>query len=498
MSAIPSHATSKRFEIDAPGAKVIIGKDVIGLLTAGMYVSPATIYREYVQNSVDAINERSTGDAQIPASGHIAIQVDHSSRSILIKDDGAGVSHSNVAETLTSIGASKKKGTDARGFRGVGRLSGLAYCRELEFRTKAEGESRITSVVWDCRKLRSLIADGATHLDLRELIAAVAVFKSEFASPQGSFFEVHMRDVSRLKGDILLNEQFIHSYLSQVAPVDFAPDFSHASTIVPYLRQHGLPRPIHLEINGLIVYRPHRDVIAGTASNRSLEIREIELLEFADVDGGCAAVGWLAHHEYARAIPAAFGVHGLRARIGDLQVGDVSVFEDAFKEDRFNSWCIGEIHVLDRRIVPNGRRDNFEINHHFYNLAVQIGTVANRITQRCRTESASRNAIRFITLAIEAATDRIRTRKQLERGELASLKASIISARPRLKCIHEPATRKKLADRLDKLEQSLSKRRAKRGISVVALKSASALVSKLVTNREQAQKLIAGLQRMAG
>src|SRR5215475_12908891 len=38
-------------------------------------------------------------------------------------------------------------------------------------------------------------------------------------------------------------------------------------------------------------------------------------------------------------------------------------------------------------IVPNARRDNFEVNHHYYNLLVQLGPVAAKITQICRTAS---------------------------------------------------------------------------------------------------------------
>ena len=49
-----------------------------------------------------------------------------------------------------------------------------------------------------------------------------------------------------------------------------------------------------------------------------------------------------------------------RARYGDIQVGESNLFEDSFKEVRFNGWTVGELHVLDRRIVPQrgsrGRR----------------------------------------------------------------------------------------------------------------------------------------------
>lgn len=36
---------------------VVIGKDILELLANAMYVDPLTIYREYVQNSADSIDE---------------------------------------------------------------------------------------------------------------------------------------------------------------------------------------------------------------------------------------------------------------------------------------------------------------------------------------------------------------------------------------------------------------------------------------------------------
>ena len=31
----------------------------------------------------------------------------------------------------------------------------------------------------------------------------------------------------------------------------------------------------------------------------------------------------------------------------------------SFTEERFNRWCVGELHILDSRIVPNARLDYF-------------------------------------------------------------------------------------------------------------------------------------------
>jgi DNA topoisomerase VI subunit B len=117
---------------------VRIGKDLIELVTSGMYVFPVTIYREYIQNAADAIDFARTQGVIGPAErGKVSIDIDHARRSVAVRDNGCGVPVSEALETLLAIGGSSKRGTKARGFRGVGRLAGLAYCQELEFRTKA-------------------------------------------------------------------------------------------------------------------------------------------------------------------------------------------------------------------------------------------------------------------------------------------------------------------------------------------------------------------------
>ena len=78
-----------------------IGKDVIELLTSGMYVSPVTVYREYIQNATDAIDaaraKRLIGGNEY---GRVAIDFDHSGRSVVIRDNGIGILPDKAADIL--------------------------------------------------------------------------------------------------------------------------------------------------------------------------------------------------------------------------------------------------------------------------------------------------------------------------------------------------------------------------------------------------------------
>lgn len=477
---------------------VRVGKDVIEILTTGMYVSPVTVFREYIQNSADSIDAaRAAGTLGLNERGAVSVSFDHAARSVTVRDNGGGIGVKDAVPILLAIGDSTKRGTSARGFRGVGRLSGLAYCRALQFKTKAAGEGKITTVTWDCRALRERLADSAFGGDLRRVVADSVTLSEETAeSSDEHFFEVRLNDIARLRNDVLLNEQQIAHYLSQVAPLAFNSEFSFAPEIEKRLAAAGRLVPISLTIAGEPVRRPYKDEFAFPNAAQTLRIKDIQFVEFADVDGEAGAVGWVGHHDYIRSLPTGLGVRGLRARYGDIQVGESNLFEDSFKEVRFNGWTVGELHILDRRIVPNARRDNFEVNHHYYNLLVQLGPLAAQITQRCRSSSVARNAEQIVRNALAAIKDRLTQRRSFDRAELSRMKATALSAASKAKRIEDEAVRVQLEKQLERVKRKLAKITPKRGASAVAIDEVTALVTKLVTNREQRQKLIERLRRL--
>jgi hypothetical protein len=332
---------------------------------------------------------------------------------------------------------------------------------------------------------------------LRRIISDVVSVSYEKSDKEDDhFFEVRLHDIARLRNDILLNERVIAHYLAQVAPVPLSMEFSFAPEIEKHLQRHLPKATLELKVAGEQVFRPYRDETQFPATSHSLRIQNIELLEFANVDGETGAVGWIAHHEYVRSIPPTLGIRGLRARFGDIQVGEANLFDETFKESRFNGWTVGEIHFLDRRIVPNARRDNFEVNHHYSNLLVQLGPLATSISQLCRSASIARNATQIVQNTIDEANSRLKQKRQFDRAELSRLKSSVLRAQSKSKSIADPAVRSQAERKLDRLTVALQKASPKRGASIVALDEASRLVSKIITHRDQAQKLIEALRRL--
>ena len=370
-----------------------VGAKLLRLLTAGMYDNPLVIFGEYVQNAADSI-------AHTGGKGYIHISVDPVKSCISIRDNGTGLASQNAIRQLVDVGRSTKDPTVDRGFRGIGRLSGLAFAEKVHFTTRTKSTDAPTQVTWDGRILRSL--------NLSNIDAAVAIEQCTTVTrlAEGDwpdhFFEVTVERVNRHAATALLNENAVRDYLSETAPVPFQSRFTLADQIREFLNSYVDEFVIDIRVNNdsQPITRPYAEAIQLTDHfSAPYEYLDTRVIPQSDNDSP-AAVFWLAHTPYAGAIPKRLAVRGIRARIGNLQVGDERIFEHLFPEPRFNSWCVGEVHILDGRIVPNGKRQYFESGPHLRNLENHVGAIAQQITVLCRQASSQRNKLRHIDAEI--------------------------------------------------------------------------------------------------
>lgn len=376
-------------------AMIVVGKDVLELLSSAMYVDPLSIYREYIQNAADAIDDaHEQGLVSPETTGRVDITVDSVERKIIVRDNGSGIPVDDAVGRLLAIGASSKRGTSARGFRGVGRLAGLAYGRSLTFRTRSKGDDEVVELRWDCQRLKAALRDVSESDDIASVIQRiVSIARLPGARWPDHFFEVELSDVLRTRRDSLLNPALIREYLEQVAPVPLAEEFSWAGEIAQHLSDVRLGN-LHISLNDEpALRRPFRNEFHVTDSIVD-QFNGVELLTLQDLDGGTAAVGWLMQHGYRGSITSRSRIGGVRARVGNVQIGNLGLLEDIFPEARFNAWSVGEVHILDPRIIPNARRDNFEQNIHFSNLTAQLEPLGRRIAKCARNASIARNAAR--------------------------------------------------------------------------------------------------------
>ena len=394
---------------------IVIGKDILELLSSSMYVDPMTIYREYVQNAADSIDEaRADGMLGPHEPGKVSIAIDLDARNISIRDNGTGLRYAEFGKRLTSFGASSKRGRGTRGFRGVGRLAGIGYCQELIFRSRVACEAKVSEMRWDCRKLKNILRSHEDARNLREAVAEVVELRRVPAvDVPERFFEIQMRGIIRHRNDQLLSASAVNSYLAQVAPVPFRGDFPFKDKVLKHIRAHVRMGDLQIFINedATPILRPHGESLEIGVGQLD-RFSEVELLTIEGIDGELACLGWVLHHGYTGALPAACNVRGLRVRSGNIQVGDDRMFEELFPEARFNAWCVGELHVVDPRIIPNGRRDHFEQSVHFHNLLTHLGPVAREITRKCRSSSIQRKWSRDFDLREASIRDKAAIIKQ--------------------------------------------------------------------------------------
>ena len=207
------------------------------------------------------------------------------------------------------------------------------------------------------------------------------------------FFRVEIDGVSRHAAGMLLNREAVGGYISEVCPVPLSPDFPFFGNIHAIFPTQESPYSLRITLDGeeQPVQRQYGSTIA-LAGNKEDSFHEFEEVRVPSIEGGGdAAVGWVAHSSYLGAIPKGERIRGIRVRVGNIQVGDERVFDHLFEEERFNRWCVGELHILDSRITPNGRRDYFELDPHLRNLENHLAPVLREITAKCRSASSNRN-----------------------------------------------------------------------------------------------------------
>lgn len=365
-------------------------------LTSGMYTDPLAILREYIQNGVDSIDLSSHKEPYNQLE--IRIELDPGERRISIRDNGQGIPAASAEEILSSIGSSNKTKPNLRGFRGIGRLGGIAFSDKTVFRTKSEHEEKESIQEWDCKNLRKLLVEHKNKsLTFNQLFQRITSFKQKNSKkPEESYFEVTLFGISSFRNHIF-DITRARRYLSQVAPVPFHPDnFSYGQEIDEYLKRNLKHyRKYNVFLNGERIYKPYRDRVRITKGGFD-NIESIKFFELRSGQNELIGCGWHGQRrEMLGSIIKGDYSSGMRVRVGNIMIGDEHLLDNCFREHRFNSYVIGEIHVKYDDLIPNSRRDDFVDNKSksfFYNAVERnIGLpISKEIRMRSRIKSDSK------------------------------------------------------------------------------------------------------------
>lgn len=376
---------------------VQVGKYTLESLTTGMYSDPKIVYREYIQNSVDSLENAVNQGLVEPQSMRIDIIVNAEDSYISIKDNGTGISTADVIKTLINVGSSKKRNSNNRGFRGIGRLGGMTYCDSLVFTTSAEQERVKTVVTFDCKRLRHLLVPGEYEdMSLSSVLKEITTIDTFPEKEEKHYFYVEMKDVNGFSD--LLDINAVKSYISQVAPLPYqSRHFIYTSPLKKYLSDNGyaieeFPIFVGEDVADLEpIYKPNKSRFRADRTKRTAD--EITSMSYFDItiDGELYALGWYGNCGWYGFLSDK-ELSGLRVRKGNILIGDSKTMNTIFKETRFNGWTQGEIFIVTDKLIPNARRDDFEQNDAYYKLIDKLRNgVGLEIARTIREASSLRN-----------------------------------------------------------------------------------------------------------
>jgi len=392
--------------------KPIFGKNVIETLSEGMYDNPLFLFREYVQNSADAIDAAVRAGLLQKDEGQIVVTIDYSQRIITFEDNGIGIPKEQVNEMLANVGASHKDRITDKGFRGIGRLGGLGYCQKVRFETSSKGESVTSIFEWDARNLHEILVDRNERIDASELIKRITSTWSKQCDKDKHFFKMSLININP-QSDELLDVEEVRKYLAMVAPVPFSYErFRFVEDIESFLKENQieLPDEYRICLNGDEINKGYETPLK-IEGKKDIEIHDVYCKTLTDPNGRLLGWYWFCVSAFDGFLPKKCWQRGLRLRKANIQIGDADCLTNhpkrglaLWKDDRGNSYFIGEIHALDEDLIPNSRRDYFNQDVACRRFEKALSNEFSDCWDLCRIASDIRSATRHVRAA-EVASD---------------------------------------------------------------------------------------------
>lgn len=357
---------------------------IIEVLTGGLYPNKFHVIREYVQNSFDAICKWRK-DPNFDQDG--CVEIKFINNSIIIYDTGTGMDKAKVNQ-YRYVGYSEKKISEATGFRGIGKLSGISVAERIIVTSSMHGSSERYKLVFDAQGMILEIIDLKTkgeNIPLTELIKKYTDVAKEVEEKGLHYTIVELNNI-RSDSTSLLNEENLISFLGKNVPVSFDPTFAYGEEIHRKISERIDDYEIvDIKVNGTVVYKPYID---------SCYPPEYEFV-WDDGDGGeeqsPIAFCWYCQNKESSQFEDK-DKSGLLFKLKNFTIGDkfltreklfISTPERAF-------WFFGEVYINDSTVVPTSERNNFVQNEgrdRLYRKGSEIGKTLSRIAGKFSEEN---------------------------------------------------------------------------------------------------------------
>ena len=401
-----------------------LGVHLLETITRGMYNNPLHCVREYIQNAYDSIREARRKGILRPEEGTVIITIDPVNYSLRIRDNGTGMEPEAAAVRLVDLGNSAKATSPAdskvnAGFRGIGRMAGMSYCKALIFDT-SDGQGKKVEIKFDAKTINKLTVPGQEPTTIVEAIENNHTINESSCADGEHYLEVVLQGLQ--KDSLFLDIEKLGTYLAQVAPVDY--DRRHWSfgqaieSIAAAAEQKDSLDHIDIQFQDLDgneirnIRRPLKDSVR--CKKRQVRVDEIVTLPSVG-EANSNWWGWYAKHEFVGQIDEPMFPAGLRIRMHNIEIGDERLVQELFPTRSRSTWCFGEIHITDNTITPNGQRDGFEQSDSWERIRKRIRDEARELERQFHRDSQARNTSAS-TLIKKSKKERNTTQEELTEG----------------------------------------------------------------------------------
>jgi molecular chaperone HtpG len=214
---------------------IIVGRNLLETITSALYESPIILFREYVQNSLDAYNEATKNEGKKKISNFkVEITIDKANRKITILDNGYGIKNPEKFERdMLSFGNSEKSDrSQFIGFRGIGRIAALPFCETLIFENKIQDATDIDFCTWQGAKYRKLLNSDATdNTTFEQTVRSIVEIKHKSCDANNThYFKVEVVNYSS-EIEELMEQLNFEASLTRLLPIKYDDSFSASKKI---------------------------------------------------------------------------------------------------------------------------------------------------------------------------------------------------------------------------------------------------------------------------
>lgn len=409
------------------GYKSKIGKDQMRQYMGGLYENSMVIFREYLQNACDAV-EQALEEGLIPNRRHanIAVKIDQYNKRIIIEDVGIGISTKNIGPYLVDVASSQKFNKQLVGRHGIGRLNGANYCDRIIYETSSYGESVKSTLVWNVKKAREL-CDSDIDIDTPTIIDEVTDQLPQVPEvPEKHYCIVTLENVN---DPHLMDEDAVREYISEIVSVDYDLEF----------RENVLDPALGLPINEGYKERFENLWIYAVTVNE-IPVEKTYRSEFKDKKLGTMqcftlidektqqelAWGWFALTNTAEQLndaPFSF----IRGRHHNFQIGGGDLLNKYHKSTTAPAYSVGELHITHPRINPTATRDGIEGGPERRKLETALRKFFEKIYRQYNMASKFRSEVvaKFATLDVEIARAKLTLKGESDAEAKSKLKEAI-------------------------------------------------------------------------